>query len=1256
MGAHSVSVEALVNLLVGSDAVGPYLKELSGGVSIPINLGGGAGKGNTLGKQLKGFNEYVQSSAASIDGISKRVKEIVGNKGFQQFAKQNERAAQSYRKLNEEFGKAAESISPKESMQFTTELANRRGQIIQEAFSEIGITAGQISEAYIKSASSPAEAVKMAAKIFNAGENGFISGESGPLMQTLNVAANKLFDKLNGSGSERYYKDGEFTATGVKEVENFRRVLQSASQALNGNFEAANRSLRQYNENAETLNKVTADEAVQKQKSTRQQIKDAESLDKAVQGVTKAEKTVESAAKGIERVSETAKVEAAATTEATKATSQATETIIANNEAGKQQAEATTESAKVTSEAAQTMIMNNETTAATTSTTSTIAAKPAENTTLITTPTEEGVSKQKPTKSFGKPRSIQQMPEEIEASKQNYIDRQIANAIRHGVEPDIEKIIQEANATATNESQRSEATKSFGKPREIGSTSEAENRTSQAAQREAPKAETNTVIMSPAERAKAEAEYMELMDARNNYVAQTEWDWEDRGITPTKELYDKWWEEAVAEYPDTELSKRYEELMHEGEIGEEIIEQNNTMIAQEEAKGREIKKTNEAVQQTERNKIEAPDNIDNMGDFFGGFEEGEPIARNPAAGNGEWIYDNSFFKTSTSQNPLQSFAAEAEALYGGRTRSDIAKYVEGRVAEINGELAKLPERAPAAYTGTAENQRYQKAIDAEKYFSERIQQVDTAIDNSVENYSKQQGVTEDAVTAMIQTNEQVFKSVMGMKREATNEIKQGLRQERIQAGKQKMFREGLDTNIKEFLTPSMAKEIASGKLDMVQLRGITPEAAGEWGNMAQVFRTAATGYVGKEQATPEQVAQAKKIRDQVTQQAMQQAFKPTTLSGMVESAITQSGQMLESARNLSKYRAELDATESKMGETTSAYEQATIERAKRIQQLEKGLMTAKGKASEAAQTQVITRTTDAEGKEIVTTEKTNKQAVMEQAAKTIESRINALKTEQAMADEMYKNTLAGLENQGKKQAKQWSDAQAATVALGVNPNSIKGSVAAQGFGLKTFGQKMTGISNQAMMEMMGAQMVFEQFKGIVSGMYSYVEAFDSQMREYKKIQPNWNEKDMRSYVRGLSDMGQTYGKTVEEMAEASIVMTRGGYGGANAASKQINRGMTEAALLMSNIADEELSVSDASDQLISVTKAYGVQDTDAAAFSTRFADMVNEVSNNFSVTSNALAEATPIVSSAAAVSGISIEELIGLITGGAEIKQSMTSL
>lgn len=1173
MGAHSVSVEALVNLLVGSDAVGPYLKELSGGVSIPINLGGGAGKGNTLGKQLKGFNEYVQSSAASIDGISKRVKEIVGNKGFQQFAKQNERAAQSYRKLNEEFGKAAESISPKESMQFTTELANRRGQIIQEAFSEIGITAGQISEAYIKSASSPAEAVKMAAKIFNAGENGFISGESGPLMQTLNVAANKLFDKLNGSGSERYYKDGEFTATGVKEVENFRRVLQSASQALNGNFEAANRSLRQYNENVKTSNKVAADETVQKQRSTRQQVKDAESLGKTVQGVTKAEKTVESAARGVERVSETAKVEAVATTEAAKATGKATETIIANNEAGKRQAEATTESAKATNEAAQTMIMNNKATAETVSATSTVATKPVESTTLITTSTGEGASKQKPAKSFGKSKPIQQTLEEIETSKQNYIDR------------------------------------------ETEFISEASTRMSQAASRETPKAETNTTVMSSAEKAKTEVRY-----------------------------------------PDTELPERYEELMYEGEIGEEIIKQNNTMIAQEKTKGREIKKTNEAVQQTDLSRFGFSDNIDNMDDFFGGFEESEPIVRNPVPGSGEWIYDNSFFKNSKSQNPLQSFAAEAEALYGGRTSSDIAKYVEGRIAEINGELAKLPERTPATYTGTAENQRYQRAIDAEKYFSERIQQVDTAIDNSVKNYSKQQGVTEDAVLAMTHTNEQVFESVMGMNRKATNVEKQRLRQERMQAGKQKIFREGLDTNIKEFLTPSMAKEITSGKLDMAQLRGMTPEAVAEWGNMAQVFRTAATGFIGSEKATPEQLAQAREMRNQVTQQAMQQTFKPGSLLGMIDSAVTQSGQMLESARNLSKYRTELDATESRINETTSTYEQATAGRLERIQQLEAGLAGAKSKVSEAAQTKVITEKVDAEGKTIRTEEMTNKEKVARQEAQRYQERIDALKTEQAMADETYKNTITGLENQGKKLAKQWSDAQAATVALGVDPNTARGGIAAQGLGMKLFGKSMTNISNQAMMEMMGAQMIFEQFKGIVSGMYSYVEAFDSQMREYKKIQPNWNEKDMRSYVRGLSDMGQTYGKTVEEMAEASIVMTRGGYGGADATSKQINRGMTEAALLMSNIADEELSVSDASDQLISVTKAYGVQNTDAAAFSTSIADKVNEVSNNFSITSNALMEALPIVSSSAAVSGINENELIGLITGGAEIKQSMTSL
>jgi len=86
-------------------------------------------------------------------------------------------------------------------------------------------------------------------------------------------------------------------------------------------------------------------------------------------------------------------------------------------------------------------------------------------------------------------------------------------------------------------------------------------------------------------------------------------------------------------------------------------------------------------------------------------------------------------------------------------------------------------------------------------------------------------------------------------------------------------------------------------------------------------------------------------------------------------------------------------------------------------------------------------------------------------------------------------------------------------------------------------------------------------------------------------------------------------------------------------------------LLYQNIADEELSASDASAVLTSQMKAFNIQAQD----STHIIDAINEVSNNFAVSSGDIGQGLTAAGAALNTYGNSFEETIGLVTAGTEI-------
>lgn len=112
-----------------------------------------------------------------------------------------------------------------------------------------------------------------------------------------------------------------------------------------------------------------------------------------------------------------------------------------------------------------------------------------------------------------------------------------------------------------------------------------------------------------------------------------------------------------------------------------------------------------------------------------------------------------------------------------------------------------------------------------------------------------------------------------------------------------------------------------------------------------------------------------------------------------------------------------------------------------------------------------------------------------------------------------------------------------------------------------------------------------------------------------------------------------------EMIQASAEFKKSGYTDEESAS------LAKVSSMFQNVADSELNAGDSASFIISQMKAFNITAEDSESIINR----VNEVSNNFAVSSTDISAGLTKSSSALAVYGNTMDESIGLITAGSEI-------
>lgn len=171
--------------------------------------------------------------------------------------------------------------------------------------------------------------------------------------------------------------------------------------------------------------------------------------------------------------------------------------------------------------------------------------------------------------------------------------------------------------------------------------------------------------------------------------------------------------------------------------------------------------------------------------------------------------------------------------------------------------------------------------------------------------------------------------------------------------------------------------------------------------------------------------------------------------------------------------------------------------------------------------------------------------------------------------------------------------------------------------------------------------VIQLFSQVIREAVSAVFELDEAVTEFKKVS-DLSGDALDDYTEKLGKMGQEVARTRAEMVDAATAFRKSGYSDEESAT------LARVATMYQNVADEAISAGESADFIISQMKAFNIEAEDAE----HIIDAINEVSNNFAVSSTDLATNIGKASAALVVGDNTMEESLGLMTAIVEITRN----
>ncbi len=176
--------------------------------------------------------------------------------------------------------------------------------------------------------------------------------------------------------------------------------------------------------------------------------------------------------------------------------------------------------------------------------------------------------------------------------------------------------------------------------------------------------------------------------------------------------------------------------------------------------------------------------------------------------------------------------------------------------------------------------------------------------------------------------------------------------------------------------------------------------------------------------------------------------------------------------------------------------------------------------------------------------------------------------------------------------------------------------------------------------------VFSWGTQALRSMFEQVKLIDSAMTELKKV-TNETDEAYNKFLTNAATRSREIGTTIDGLVKSTADFARLGYGFEDA------QGLAEVANIYAVVGDEIEGVEGATESLISTMAAFkkdfsGLSESD---FALSVVDKMNEVSNNFAISSGGLGEALKRSASAMYSSNNTLDETIALITASNTVVQ-----
>ena len=211
---------------------------------------------------------------------------------------------------------------------------------------------------------------------------------------------------------------------------------------------------------------------------------------------------------------------------------------------------------------------------------------------------------------------------------------------------------------------------------------------------------------------------------------------------------------------------------------------------------------------------------------------------------------------------------------------------------------------------------------------------------------------------------------------------------------------------------------------------------------------------------------------------------------------------------------------------------------------------------------------------------------------------------------------------------------------GKNLNSVASASEKSAKGMRSFASETLGVTKKVIQ--FGA--ITAIIRGVTSGMGDMVKNvydLDGALTEFKKVS-DLSGKGLEQYTDQAYKAGKTVARTGTEMIQAATEFKKSGF------SEKDSLELGRVASMYQNVADVEISAGEAANFIVSQMKAFNMTAGDAE----HIIDAVNEVSNNFAVSSADIATNIGKASAAMATGNVTYEQSVGLMTAMTEITRN----